>query len=73
MILLFMRPAAVLFSVWMGIHGCVWPGSSSVLCMGTAVLAFKNNAPSSTSAADDIMLRMIVDRLRTTPLFGVFP
>ena len=40
--------------------------------MGTAVLSFKNNAPSSTSAADDITLRMIVDRLRMAPLFGGF-
>ena len=40
--------------------------------MGTAVLAFKNNDPSSASAADDIALQMIVDRLRTAPLFGGF-
>ena len=40
--------------------------------METSVLAFKNNAPSSVSAADDITLRIIVDRLRTAPLLGGF-
>ena len=40
--------------------------------MGTAVLAFINNAPSSASSADDITLQMILDRLRMVPLFGVF-
>ena len=38
--------------------------------MGNVVLAFKNNVPSSTCAADDITLQMIVDMLRTAPLFG---
>ena len=38
--------------------------------MGTSILGFKNNAPSSASAADYIMLQMIVDRLRTALLFG---
>ena len=38
--------------------------------MGTAVLAFKNNAPISASDADDITLRVIVESLRTEPLFG---
>ena len=40
--------------------------------MGTAVLALKNNAPGSASSADDITLRIIVDRLRTAQLFGGF-
>ena len=38
--------------------------------MGIAVLEFKNNAPSSTSAAYDITLRMIVDRLRMVSFWG---
>ena len=66
-ILLLMRLSAVLLSVWMGVHGCGWNSSSSVLCMGTAVLSIRNNAPSSASSADDITLQMIVDRLRTAP------
>ena len=71
-ILLLTRSSAVLLSVWMGIGGCGWPISSILLIMGTAVLAFKNNAPSSASAADDITLRIIVYRLRTAPLFVGF-
>ena len=70
--LLLMRPSTVFLSVWIGIRGCGCPRSFSVLRMGTDVLVFKNNAPSSSSAADDITLRMIVDRLSTAPLFGVF-
>ena len=70
-ILLLMRLSAVLLSVWMGVHGCGWNSSSSVLCMGTAVLSIKKNAPSSSSAAYDITLRVFVDRLGTSLLFGV--
>ena len=69
-ILLLTRSSAVLLSVWIVVHGCRWSSSSSVLRMGNAVLAFKNNFPSSASAADDITLRIIVDRLRMAPLFG---
>ena len=71
-ILLLMRLSAVLLFIWMGVCGCGWPISLSVLIMGTDILAFKNNAPSSASSTDDIKLRMIVDRLRTAPLFGGF-
>ena len=70
--LLSMRPSDFLLSVWMGVRGCGWPSSSSVLCMGTTVLVFKNNAPSSASAADVMTLQIVVDRLRTAPLFEVF-
>ena len=72
MILLLMSPSAVLFSVWMGVCGSVWPSSSSVLRIGTDFLEFKNNAPSYASAAYDITMQMIVDRLRTAQLFGGF-
>ena len=71
-ILLLMRPSAILLSVWMGVCGCGWLSYSSGLRMGAAVLAFKNNAPSSASDAYDIMLRAIVDMLRTAPLPGGF-
>ena len=56
----------------MVVRDCVWPRSSSVLCMGTSVLELKNNAPSSASVADEITLRMIVYRFRMAPLFGGF-
>ena len=71
-ILLLMRPSAVLLSAWMGVCGCGWPNYLSVLHMGNSVVAFKNNAPSYASDADDIKLRMIVDMLRESPLFGGF-
>ena len=72
-ILLLMRSSAVLLSVLMIVCGYGWPRSLSVLRMRTPVLVFKNNAPSYASAADEITLRIIVDRLRTVPLLGVFP
>ena len=68
--LLLIRPSAVLLSVCMGVCGFGWPSSSSVLRMGTSVLAFKSNAPSSSSAAYDITLRVFVDRSGTLLLFG---
>ena len=39
---------------------------------GLLFLAFKNNAPSFASAADEITLRMIVDMMMTAPLFEGF-
>ena len=48
--LLLMRLSAVLLYVWMGVCGCEWTSSLSVLRMGIPVLAFKNNALSSASA-----------------------
>ena len=70
--LLLMRPSYVLLSVWMRVCGCGWYSYLKVLRMGTTVLAFKNNAPIYASAADEMTLRMIVDRLRTEQLFGGF-
>ena len=67
-----MRLSAVLLSVWMGVRGCGWSSSSSVLHMGTSVFALENNALSSASTADEIMLRIIVDRLRAALLLGGF-
>ena len=72
MILLLISPSAFLLSVCMGVCGCGCPSSLSVLRMGTNVLAFKNNAPSSVSAANDITLRIIVDRVRMVSLLGGF-
>ena len=71
-ILILMSPSAVLLSVCIGVHCDVWHRFLSVLCMGISVLAFKNNSPGSASAADDIILWMIVDMLRTAPLFEGF-
>ena len=65
-----MMTSAVLLSVWMVIIGCGWPSSPSVLHMVTAVFAFLNNAPSSSSATYNIRLQIIVDWFSTVPLFG---
>ncbi len=70
-ILLFINPFAVELSVWMGVRGCRCPSSSRVFRIGTAVLAFKNRAPSLAWAADDMTFLTIVDMLRTAPLLGV--
>ena len=71
-ILLLMRSSDVLLSVYIGIRCCRWPRSLSFLRTGTDILVFKNNASSSASSDDDIKLHMIVDRLRTAPLFERF-
>ena len=72
MILLLINPSAVLLSVCIGVSGCGWPISSSVLRVGTAVFALMNRAPNSASAADDMTFLIICEMLRTAPLFGGF-
>jgi hypothetical protein len=52
----------------MGMHVCGCPVSSSVHCIETAVLVLMNNAPSSTSAADNITALIICKILSTAPL-----
>ena len=71
-ILLLIRLSVVLLSICTGVCGCVWPSSLSILRMWTSILEFKNNSLSSASAADDITLRMIIDRLRKALMFVVF-
>jgi hypothetical protein len=46
-------PTAVLLSQLIGIGGCGCPNSSSARQKIRACFVFKNNAPSSASAADD--------------------
>ena len=67
-----MRASVVLLSVSMGICCFRCPRSLIMLCMGTSVLLPKNNAPSPTPSDYDITLQMMVDRLRTAPLFEFF-
>ena len=59
---------AVELLVWMGVHGCGCPNSSSVHCMDTAVLALMKSAPSLASAADDITALIICEMFNTAPL-----
>jgi len=43
----------------------------SIWLITTASFAFKNNAPSSASAANDMTALIIVDNTNIAPLFGV--
>jgi hypothetical protein len=69
-ILLLITPSAVELSVCIGVRGCGWPISVSICRRYTASLAFKNNAPNSASAADDITAFIMVAMVKTAPLFG---
>ena len=71
-ILLVSRPCAVELSVWMGVHVCGWPNSSSVLRIDTTTLVLMNSAPSSASAAEDTIAPIICNMLSTVPsLVGI--
>jgi hypothetical protein len=59
-ILLFITPSAIVLLVWIGVRGCRWPILVSICRRYTASFPFKNNAPSSASAAEDITAFMIV-------------
>ena len=61
MIVLFVNPAAAELSVWMGDLGCGHPIYSSLLRIGTIVLAVRYSAASSASAADAITGLMIFE------------
>ena len=68
-ILLVSSACAVELSVCIGVRVWGWPNSSSIVRMETAVFALMNNAPSSSSVADDMTDLIICDMLRTAPLF----
>ncbi len=61
---------AVLMSVWIGVLGCLWPISLSSWRIGIALLALMYSAPSSASAALDMMAFRILEMLRIALLFG---
>ena len=65
---LFVNPAAVELSVWMGDLGCGHPISSSVVRIGTIFLAVMYSATSSASAADAITGLMISAIVKTATL-----
>ena len=52
----------------LGVGGWECPISSSVMQMGTASWQFKNKAPNSDSAADAMMLQIILHTTYTMPL-----
>jgi hypothetical protein len=67
-ILLVSSAWAVNLLVWMGVHVCGCPISSSVHCNKTGILALMNNSSSAASAADDITALIICMILSTAPL-----
>ncbi len=69
-ILLLITPSAVVLLVWIGVRGCRWPILVSICQRYTASFAFKNSAPSSASAAEDITAFMIVAFVMIAPLLG---
>ncbi len=63
-------PYAVELLVCIGVVGCGWPISSSVVRWGTACLALMNNAPNSNSAAEDMTALIICEIFKTARLFA---
>ena len=65
---LFAMPTAVELSQWIGVGGWGWPISSSVSQKFIACLQFRNNAPSSASAADATTNLSIAHNVLNAPL-----
>ena len=60
-------PTAVNFSTWMAVGPCGHPISDRVVRMGTAVWALMKMVPYSASAADAMILRMILHMTSKMP------
>ncbi len=60
-------PTTVELSQFTGVSGCGWPISSRVSQNFVACLQFKNNAPSSASAADAMTNRNIAHKVKNAP------
>ncbi len=69
-ILLFITPSAIVLSVWIGVRGCGWPILVSICRRYLPSFAFKNSAPSSASATDDMTTFMMVTFVMMAPLLG---
>ena len=65
---LFENPTAVVLSTCMGVEGWGCPSSLRVVRIGKASLAFRNVAPISTSAAEDMTVLIICHRVCMAPL-----
>ena len=61
-------PTAVEFSTWMDVGTCFHPISERVVRMGTAVWALMKMVPYSDSAADAMILCMILHTTSNMPL-----
>ena len=60
-------PIAINLSHWTGVEGCGWTISINAVWMGTSSWALMSTVPNSTSAADVIMLRNILQKTCTRP------
>ena len=69
--LLVTTPCAVVFSVCIGVDGCVCPISSRAWRAGIDYLQLMKSTPSPASAADDMTDLMILDIVTTAPLLGM--
>ena len=69
-ILLVTTPCVVIFSVCIGVGGCVCQISSSYCRAGISSLQLMNSAPSSASSADYMNALMIFAIVNNAPLLG---
>ena len=69
MVVLFVTPAAVKFSVWRANHGCGNPISMRILRRVDICLAVMKRAASSGVAMEDMTNLMNWTRVRSGPLF----
>jgi hypothetical protein len=54
------KPLAMVLLTWMGVGGCGWPNSRSVLIMGTASWPLIYPAPILASAADPTTMLLLL-------------
>jgi hypothetical protein len=64
---LFVTPAAVELSVWIGLHGCHHPMSTRVCWWETILRAAIKSAASSASAAEAMINLIMVAIVRSVP------
>ena len=66
------NPNTVVLSVWIGVGGCLWPISSTVVIAGISCHELIYSAPISASSAEVITFFMICAMVNTAPLFDGF-
>ena len=66
------NPNDVVLSVWIGVGGCLWPISSTVVRAGIYCRGLIYIAPIYASAAEVITFLMICRIVKTAPLFAGF-
>ena len=63
-------PSAVELSVAIGVDGWIWPISMRAWRSGTASCSLWKSAPNSVSAVEAIILRRVLQNVKTGPLVG---